>query len=1307
MVNLNLNTEIQQLNSQIVALSNKINEKVGRANQLKAIRIRTPQIDAESRMLSTIIGDLNATKTNLEKRMQDLTGLDQFSDNIGDYIKVQKAQRQKLFADLKQKINDKLTQYKNELSNCQNQVTDAKNQVSQCQTNITACEKDKVALEQQNTLLVQTNTNLADQKRIVDEQLNELKQAIPDYKAAIQEERKKIAEEAKLLLDEKNKCNQEKQVLEQEKEELKRQITNLQKEKELLDNQIQECFASRLNALNITPTRYNETVSQNQTLLQERDQLIAELQKQKDDCETQRATCKSTLNEIERLLQQNQNLVTECEKSKMEINNLNKQLQDEKETIEKLNNFQTTKLNETETKYRKLTQDYDAKLNECEIFKVQINNFKKQLQDERTHCQKQKDECEKIKNEYTQKLTECVTQRDDVIKIMVSWYNDNKKEDQPEISPTTFSEKDMGVTDAFNFIKSLIDTRLEEERKSKNDIIQKDNAIKDQYLNNIFQLYWLFFSTIERNQYNNQNLDLKTWDEVKKAELKQDEKDKPLAFLDRINRMFNEIYVKTKENVDQIKQLNQAHVQELYDLKYKIVQLFLELKYFVNQGKVFTDVQKNNINEMWKLVYPASTLFQENIQITDQVNQYYIELLGLTGNQVTGEVKLTDGIDKIRNLIGELVTKFNEITQTNDQTFNQKVSEMNAQIQSLITQTDQITVAAAQNQNRIKLMDDEGVKLQNKIKEIEEVNDDYEQFINQLEGLVPQCQSKDGLIQCIGNVIQNCDDAYKTFNQITTSVNNINELLHESDRAPINDTVLQKLNRLSISIKDAQNTIVNKNIEIQNKQTAINNLNEQLKTTSLSDTECQTKLNKCINDNTQLQKQINDLNGQIIQKTNEHNTILKSAEQLRVDLLDKEKEIKDLTKDINEKATLVTSLTKTLNVTRDSNKENLKAIENLKQQLQKQKGEFESQQNAASECQANLIMMESEKNKLQQQLKDKEQEYESLKTNGIDFVNQKNTTIQDLKQKEIEIQRLLEESKTTISNKDIAIDKLNRDIEKLEDELIALKVNNTDNEVKINQLEKEKEECKQKLNQIEQEKINLIQGLTNIENQKNEQTDLYTVEKQTWENTNNQLNDAVNKLTQTIREKENEIFELQANQNRLNEGNQKLTQDLEKEKQDCTQKLNQLNTEKTDLTIQLMNLGGETREIVTGKKRSRPSGLTTQRNLDDRNRTVILNTIFGDRNVARENFEAKNENTSIIDVIDTLSQNTTNPCNNVNMVLNKYKDIKDISHLYPITTRCDQRGYWKDKSNCDKATDILNKCAFSHALGTKYNLKNI
>ena len=60
----NLNTEIQQLNNQIVALAKKINEKAERADQLRTIKTRTPQVIAEEKAKGSIIRFLDQSVTS-------------------------------------------------------------------------------------------------------------------------------------------------------------------------------------------------------------------------------------------------------------------------------------------------------------------------------------------------------------------------------------------------------------------------------------------------------------------------------------------------------------------------------------------------------------------------------------------------------------------------------------------------------------------------------------------------------------------------------------------------------------------------------------------------------------------------------------------------------------------------------------------------------------------------------------------------------------------------------------------------------------------------------------------------------------------------------------------------------------------------------------------------------------------------------------------------------------------------------------------------------------------------------------------
>ena len=71
--------QMNELNRRILSLGQKVNQLVSRYDQLKDIQNKTRVQEGELKLLPTLIENTKTVKSELEKQLQEITGLDEFS----------------------------------------------------------------------------------------------------------------------------------------------------------------------------------------------------------------------------------------------------------------------------------------------------------------------------------------------------------------------------------------------------------------------------------------------------------------------------------------------------------------------------------------------------------------------------------------------------------------------------------------------------------------------------------------------------------------------------------------------------------------------------------------------------------------------------------------------------------------------------------------------------------------------------------------------------------------------------------------------------------------------------------------------------------------------------------------------------------------------------------------------------------------------------------------------------------------------------------------------------------------------------
>ncbi|KAF0759287.1 CAP-Gly domain-containing linker protein 1-like isoform X1 [Aphis craccivora] len=870
-------------------------------------------------------------------------------------------------------------------------------------------------------------------------------------------------------------------------------------------------------------------------------------------------------------------------------------------------------------------QPSETQVNDIIMLQNQLDNIKKQIDDEKEKVQNLQftnEEQNVVNIELQNKNTELLIKIKELELDLAKERNLSKDVEKEKMKIFEKEEELCRVKEELETLKKLIDNNEDELQKSVSNL-SSEVVDKEAILITLRQ-------TLNENSQNYDRL-------LKEAN------ENLSTTTERLTKIIEEKEKKIEQNQEMIDQLNEGikclsalkneeHDDIVNNLKNELSKLKNEYKVIIEEKERDIKItEENHIkieNELKQELKILSENKNQEIQVLKQNNLEKLEKLENINQNLNLELKaaLKSVQDQTTN-IASLEKKYNDLELQQDLNKNELEKELTTQLQNcyktieneLTSLKSEKSVLEEKHENYVKETENATKVLENNLKQnnilIENLNKSLNELTlskqNELDSLKKQILQlegdRDNLLKCQSSELATKDEL------INTLSNKLELTLTEKQKQDLSNANLQteltnETLKYQTTIKDLQNKInelesnIASNCEsfkselelLSNEKVASmsENLNllEKLKTLENSKKNLEEKLisneiciqdiqnlndvieekNKIIDDN---EKKIKQLDSFVTQTKNEYDIILK----------EKEKEIKELLK-IGEEKMEVEKLSleeKTKVILDKKDEENLILnkkivdLENMKRDLEEQLEISKSQEQDLK--QLNEIIQDKIKT-----IKGNDLKIEELNS----LINlTKNEFESKLQLKEVEIKELLknEEEKLIIEKKQIEkknkvmLDEKNKEISNLKEKLNILENSKTSVEQQLIETSKKQESMIAELKLSIEEKTKLInENNSNIE-QLNSLIDLCK------EEFNSQLKEKEDKINELIKVGEEKLT---IEKKQIEEQNKLMLEEKNKEISNLKEKLNILENSKTSVEQQLIETSKKQESMIAELKLS-------------------------------------------------------------------------------------------------------------------------
>jgi len=886
---------------EISELTSKLAEKEKENEELKETLQSKDELIEELKKIMKNATDLSK---QLEESMETIAQLNTDKDHLIKYItakehalKESEEQLERLTSD-NMKANQEIEELKQEVKSLKGALAEDKQHYENSAT------KEREELMRAKSDIEEKDIMISDLKTQYDTDIIELNNELLNKEDII----KKLTEEHNnLLLESENTIKEQEATINKLDEDIAL-INEKVKEKEKENKSLKAHYENEINGL-------TNALSESNNDLQERDQLIEELQKDNErlvqeknkQIENFEARQKSMIDEFSTKLQTEESSLKEKDitieyiKAEYEkiINSLNNNIQvNENELKERENEIIQLRddLEELKAQSEQQVNELSKKLSSTEEALQENINIVSSLEEDKEQLLKELAEAEnklkasntiieKMKMEHENDLKEQIKKTEDELTQQLSTKNETELKEEQEKWEDRLKEKDRNIEILTNEYNIKVQS-LENLAKEKDQAIENIQCANDDIVKKFNKDVAVLKQKIKENEEVIENLKKQNDEQVNEyskklvaAESNSQESSKAIneileSYKKKVEELNNSLLMQENTIHDKdeiIEDLKELNAQEMRKMEEKLLKIHNEFKVVQSndeeKNKVLSDLRtqyESRINELNKELKEKQVLLEDEKMLSESKIK-----------------QLNDELEKLSKDIGEK----NELIETNKTTYESEIADLNK-------------------------------KLEDIQKSAEEVRTTYDEKINELNDevstLKDQLRDKDETLELLKTTKDN--EVREGTSKLMELQSNIEK--RDMEIGNLNTEYNKKIEQLNEILEDTKNNLQRKEKEVLAKSEEVEQRDERIKemakliegskTESGKElNELYTKLTEKEDSNKKQQKEIEELKSQLNQLQDtllEHQEEIKTRDTIMKDLkVSYEEQFNNLKKEFEDK----------------------------------------------------------------------------------------------------------------------------------------------------------------------------------------------------------------------------------------------------------------------------------------------------------------------------------------------------------------------------------------------------------------------